>query len=231
MTLRCPKDGFPMAVDTDWIGRTVYACEGCRRTAKGLCLDCARLLDRKGKRCVACHEKRRQLTNHLGHRRRQMAEGRPVHPNPGHCVGCGAAVKIGNTKWCPTCDKARDREYDRARYAWEREKRSADGKARYQRDPESKCAASRARYRRDIAKIKRRRFGKPKGPDRKEYFRAYNARRREEKREQMKALAVAKRPDPVCMACGVTFPRGLGRPSRWCPEHRGVNGAVLRRAA
>lgn len=53
----------PLRVSSDWLGRTVWACDRCERRERGLCRDCPR--PRVGQSafcepCLAAHIKRRQ---------------------------------------------------------------------------------------------------------------------------------------------------------------------------
>lgn len=166
--MKCPLDGSPMDVDTDWLGRTVTLCLACDRKAGLVCLDCTTRLPkptRKGggkpTRCPTCRKARKRLTNFLSHRRRQKERGLRTRPVPGQCGDCG--TKVTGTHWrCAPCHRLARRAWDRARYQRHKAKRLAECSRRYWANPERKRAVSRARYRRNIVAIKRRQFGKGK---------------------------------------------------------------------
>lgn len=49
--MKCPLDGYPMDVDTDWLGRTVIRCVACDRRRAGKCQDCGKPVEGRAWRC------------------------------------------------------------------------------------------------------------------------------------------------------------------------------------
>lgn len=140
----------------------------------------------------------------------------------GICRDCPAPVEgsLGKAVRCARCKVVARQVAARRSELRDRDGRRRRARARYRANADQRekkaiySRAWRARHEADVAKHKRREALR-QSPSRLEYFRAYNAKRREQKRAHARAAYYRRhpeRPQPICRTCQAVIP--------WAPPGR-----------